>query len=196
MDSAVVQALHGLAGVQPWIASLTVLIAQFGIFILPIGLIVGWWMPGPAQAAHRRAVLAGCLAAAMAVALGLVLERTLGRPRPFVALGLAPLFPHAADSSFPSDHTLTGVALGGVLAMRMPRVGIWMVAWAMLIGFARVMAAVHYPTDIAGSALLALLLDALAILLVDQFIHRMPRLLAERLGLLPIRGPVAHSMSQ
>jgi len=41
------------------------------------------------------------------------------RPRPFVALGLTPLFAHGADSSFPSGHTLVGVALAAPLVWRL-----------------------------------------------------------------------------
>jgi undecaprenyl-diphosphatase len=121
-----------------------------------------WLVEGRSQAARRRTVLAGCLAAVVAICLGLVLERTLARPRPFVALGLAPLIPHAQDSSFPSDHTLVGVALVGVLAWRLPRLGLWLLGWALLVGAARVMALLHYPSDILGSAALALGLDVIA----------------------------------
>jgi membrane-associated phospholipid phosphatase len=34
--------------------------------------------------------------------------------------------------------------------------------WSLLIGFARVAAGVHYPSDILGSAALAFVLDVLA----------------------------------
>jgi undecaprenyl-diphosphatase len=75
-------------------------------------------------------------------------------------LGFAPLVPHAPDSSFPSDHTLVGVALAGALLFRAPRVGVCLVTLAVLVGFARVAVGVHYPSDIA---VLALALAALAL---------------------------------
>jgi undecaprenyl-diphosphatase len=159
VDGAIVLGLYGLAAQQPWLAGLAALVADYGIFVLPLALVVVWLSGGPSR---RRAVVAGVLAAIVAIGLGLVLEHTLARPRPFVALGIAPLLPHAADSSFPSDHTLAGVALAGALAWRVPRVGGWLLGWALLVGAARVMAGLHYPSDIVGSAVLALALDGLA----------------------------------
>jgi len=139
-----------------------VLVAQYGVFALPLVLVAS--LLSPLLSPRGRGIfLAGCLAAAVAAGLGLVLERTLDRPRPFVALAFAPLFAHAADSSFPSDHTLVGVALVGPLLWRRPRLGVVSVGWACLVGMARVAAGVHYPSDIVGSAALGLLLSLLGL---------------------------------
>jgi hypothetical protein len=35
-------------------------------------------------------------------------------------------------------------------------VGVWLFGWALLVGVARIAAALHHPSDILGSALLAL----------------------------------------
>jgi undecaprenyl-diphosphatase len=85
-----------------------------------------------------------------------------------VALGFTPLIAHVADSSFPSDHTLLGVALIGAMLLSVPRVGVGMFVWALLVGVARVAAGLHYPSDIIGSSVLALGLDALAIITVKK----------------------------
>lgn len=162
MDGAITLGLYNLAVGNAWLATLAVAIADAGVFVLPVALLVVWLRASPTPAMARRAVVAGCMAALVAMCLGLVLERTLGRPRPFVEFGIAPLIPHAPDSSFPSDHTLVGVALVGALSFRVPRVGVWLLAWALVVGMARVAAALHHPSDILGSALLALSLAGLA----------------------------------
>jgi undecaprenyl-diphosphatase len=170
VDAAAVLALYHWASSQPTLAGAIALIAESGIFLLPIVLVlvlvVPWLRSGSADDGVRDAVLAGFIAAAVALALGLVLERVLSRPRPFVTLGIVPLFPHAADSSFPSDHTLVGVALVGPLLWRAPRLGLWLFLWAVIIGLARVAAGVHYPSDVAGSILLAGVVDAFVWLVV------------------------------
>ena len=126
---------------------------------LPIAVLLIWLFASTPNDGRREALVAGVASAVVAIAVGLVLERMLNRPRPFVELGFQPLFPHAADSSFPSDHTLVGVALVGPMLWQSPKLGIWLFAWALIIGFARVAGGVHYPTDIVGSAILALALD-------------------------------------
>ena len=182
MGSAIVVGLHGWAVAQPWLGSLAVLVADDGVWLLPPALIAAWFVGGPSRAARQQAVLAGCLAAVVAVGLGLLLEHVLARPRPFVALGIQPLVPHAADSSFPSDHTLIGVALVGALAWRVPRLGLWLLGWALLVGLARVTAALHYPSDILGSAVLALVLDGLALRAAATIAPRLPAWLSPPAG--------------
>jgi undecaprenyl-diphosphatase len=167
VDDAISLALHNAVASQQALTTPVGLLADFGIFLLPAAMLVVWIVADPRQPV-RRAIVAGCLAALLAICLGLVLERTLARPRPFVALGITPLIPHAADSSFPSDHTLAGVALVTPLALRVPRIGVWLFAWALLIGASRVAAALHYTSDVFGSALLAVALGAIAMVLVDR----------------------------
>ena len=158
MDAALVLALHQLSITQAWFGTSVLVVAQAGIFLLPIALLVIWLVASTPNDGRREAIVAGVASALVAIAVGLVLERILNRPRPFVELGFEPLFPHAADSSFPSDHTLVGVALISPMLWQSSKLGIWLLAWALIVGFARVAAGVHYPTDIVGSTLLALAL--------------------------------------
>jgi undecaprenyl-diphosphatase len=124
----------------------------------------------------------------IAIAVGLVLERVLGRPRPFVALGITPLIAHAQDSSFPSDHTLVGVALVGPMLFSVPRLGVWMFAWALLVGAARFATALHYPSDIVGTSVLALGIDVIAVLAVIRLLAASPEQI-RRLVLTTRGGP-------
>ena len=85
-----------IEGLRAWAASnaaIVVAVAQLGIFLLPIVLGVF------ALRGQMDATIYGVAAAILAYALGLVLERVLDRPRPFVALGFTPLFAHAPDAS-------------------------------------------------------------------------------------------------
>jgi undecaprenyl-diphosphatase len=56
----------------------------------------------------------------------------------------------------PSDHATAAFALAfGILVFLDRRAGFPLIAGALLIGFARVWAGVHYPGDIAASAAIA-----------------------------------------
>ena len=76
-------------------------------------------------------------------------------PRPFVLSGIPPLFPHAADNGFPSDHTLLSAACAALVLWSGKRLGIVLMGMAFLVGYARVLAGVHHPVDIVGSVVIA-----------------------------------------
>src|SRR5215831_14413653 len=154
MDETVVAVLHNWAVSQSPLAGIVEPVAEYGIFVLPVTLLVVW-VRADGFSEPRSGVLAACMAALIAFGMGLVLEHPR-RPRPFVELGFTPLIAHLADSSFPSDHTLTGVALIGPLLLTLPRVAWSLVSWVLIVGAARVAAGLHHPSDILGSAVLAL----------------------------------------
>jgi undecaprenyl-diphosphatase len=161
MDASIVLTVHAWVTSQTWFATAVVFVAEAGIALLPVALVVVWFRSSRLDDGRREAILVGVVAAAVAFVVTLAVEQVLNRPRPFVELGFEPLFPHAPDSSFPSDHTLLGVALGGAMLWRAPKLGTCLVVWAVIIGAARVAAGVHYPSDIIGSTVLGLVLDAL-----------------------------------
>jgi undecaprenyl-diphosphatase len=163
--------LHDWASSSPALTSVVVLIALYGIWVLPLTLALGWFWPASGRLERRRSIVAGCLAAAVALGLGQVLERTLDRPRPFVALGFTPLVPHVADASFPSDHTMAGVALvSPLLWSASPRTGALLLIWALVVGVARVAVGLHYASDVFASALLGLVLGGLATFAVNRWL--------------------------
>lgn len=78
--------------------------------------------------------------------------------RPFVDHHLTQLVAHAAGTSFPSDHTTatTAIAFGLLLFTRFKKIGLTVLACAILIGFARIFVGIHYPIDILGGLLTGL----------------------------------------
>jgi undecaprenyl-diphosphatase len=87
------------------------------------------------------------------------------------------------DSSFPSDHTLVGSALAAPLVWRRWRLGLPLLVVALLAGMARVAAGVHWPSDIIGTALVALALGGLALPLTRAALAWLPRRVRRLTGL-------------
>ena len=96
------------------------------------------------------------------------------RPRPFVALGLHPLV-FDASWSFPSGHAAFFFALAASVYFYEKKWGQWLYAAAIIICASRVIAGVHYPSDILGGAMVGI---ASAYLIhyvcVPLFIRRIP----------------------
>jgi undecaprenyl-diphosphatase len=156
LDAATATAWNTWASSSVGIGSVVVAIAEYGIVLLPVALVTAWFLSRDSDRRLGGAVLTGMLCAAVAFGVGYVLERVLTRPRPFVELGLQPLFAHAADSSFPSDHTLIAAAMCAPLLFLRPPLGAALFIWVLVIGAARVASGVHYPSDIVGSLLLGI----------------------------------------
>lgn len=151
------------------------------IFLLPLLVLVLWfalarWSPLARRDSQSDAArLEGHIVLALAtvgvvIALGIniLLGHLLFEPRPFISHPtlVHKLIAHAADASFPSDHSAVAFAIATVLlasarVVAQRGVARWLVAAIALIGvlsavaiaFARVYVGVHYPGDVIGGAL-------------------------------------------
>lgn len=133
------------------------LLAQDLVCIVPAMLIVGWLRSSSAT----RQVLVAAAAAALA---GLAVNQLIGlvwyQPRPFeVGLGRT-LIRHVQDSSFPSDHlTLIWAVAFSLLMHRQTRLAGWVLTvMGLPVAWARIYLGVHFPVDMLGSALVALVI--------------------------------------
>ena len=123
------------------------------VLLLVVLFAVVW---GRMRTLARRAAVAAGASAGIALLLGQVVSHLVDRPRPFVAHpGLIHLFaPHAADASFPSDHTTASFAIATAIVLRSRLWGSLALVAAALLGVSRVVIGVHYPLDVlAGAAL-------------------------------------------
>lgn len=104
-----------------------------------------------------------------AFGLGLVASGLHPEERPFTTHpGLHRLIAHEPGQSFPSDHSTAAFALAlATMVFISQRWGAVLLGAAALIGFSRVYAGVHYPGDILGSMIVAVV----AIGGVAAFVH-------------------------
>jgi undecaprenyl-diphosphatase len=111
---------------------------------------------GVRRAGWRRAAVAAGLSAGAALAVGKLISDAVNRQRPFEAHPrLVHLFePHALDPGFPSDHATAAFAIGVALVLRSRVWGMIVLAFAALLGFARIALGYHYPSDVLAGALL------------------------------------------
>jgi membrane-associated phospholipid phosphatase len=84
-----------------------------------------------------------------------ILHYLLVKARPFVELGLTPLFTPLRESTFPSGHASFFALLATIALLKISeRSGIILYSLAVIISLSRVVAGLHWPSDILlGSAI-------------------------------------------
>lgn len=204
--------INAPAGSIPWFDALMIFCANTLIFFWPIFLLFVWgipfnWRKRPLQSAEeaviqerRAAVLWIVIACLVAYAINLLIEQFVFEPRPFVSHKVHLLISHAADSSFPSDHTAWSFAVIGMLlfafiplwrakgrptvppgqlgqpaqSISMGKLWLFVVVAFVIgcsIGLARIYVGVHYPDDIVGGAIDGLM-AALLVTVVRRWLWR------------------------
>ncbi|MDA8430868.1 MAG: undecaprenyl-diphosphatase [Geobacteraceae bacterium] len=130
-------------------------LAEWSIWLIPLMLTAGWLRGGE----WRRRLMLEATASGLA---GLLINQMIGlvwqHPRPFM-IGLGHTFlAHSLDSSFPSDHLtlIWAVAFNLLMHQRHWGTGLYLALLGVPVAWARIYLGVHFPLDMAGAALVAL----------------------------------------
>ena len=122
------------------------------LYLLPVLVFIVY---GFLTKGRREFILLSVLVLPVSYLLGVLAGHLFYDPRPFVVSHTAPLFPHAPDNGFPSDHALLTGTLAALITAFSAPLGLFMWFLAFLIGASRVLAGVHHALDIIGSFLIA-----------------------------------------
>lgn len=135
---------------------------------------VGWFwiLLGLVFLCFKQTRKAG-LAALVAMFFGMIftnllLKNIVARPRPFDEISaLIPLVAKPTDFSFPSGHTTASFASAFIYLKMLPKkYSIPTLILAALIAYSRLYLGVHYPTDILGGLIVALVCSLLSALVL------------------------------
>ena len=153
MDPSIVQSLNRWFSANAFRVDLDRLLALAPLLVIVAVVVLGW-LADWGRAPDRRAILVvGVFGALVALALNVAFGHLYYRPRPFLVLPVRALLPQAPDSSLYSDHLAVAGALSAALLVTRRRLGWVGVVMTVVLGVARVGAAVHYPSDVAVGAL-------------------------------------------
>lgn len=138
------------SGTAPWQINSAIFIADNLIYLIP-ALLLALWLWGDER--KRNLALKVCLVAMLAVGTNQIISLVWQHPRPFM-IGLGQTWiPHAADSSFPSDHAtvFAAVCIGLLFAGEIGLATVFL-AVGLCVAWSRVFLGVHFPMDMLGAA--------------------------------------------
>lgn len=149
LDDRILFAVNDWARQTPGLHPLLLGYAKFGVVLFAVLLLAALYAvrrrPSPVLAAAGWAPAAMLLALALNQPLGHLVQE----PRPYaVHPGLLRLADVTTDFSFPSDHAVMAGAVAAGLLMVHRRLGAAAVLAALVMAFARVYIAAHFPWDV------------------------------------------------
>lgn len=154
IDFHVFHSINSLAGTLTLFNPLMRFLAEDAEYFFILGVIVYWFTRTDL---NRRMVAEALISACLGLAISGILSDLFYRDRPFVSHPVLQLIKHAANASFPSDHSIAAFVIAMSIWIYRKRAGrVWLFL-AACIGFSRIWDGVHYPTDVVGGAFIGIL---------------------------------------
>lgn len=155
LDDQLLLAVNSFARSTGWLQAPLLDYAKYGVSLFAVLLLTGLFLARHRTSRTLAAAGWACVAPLAAVGLNQPIGHLFDAPRPYAAHpNLLVLATRTGDFSFPSDHAVMAGAVAAGLLLVSRRLGLVAAAAAVLMAFARVYIAAHYPWDVvAGLAL-------------------------------------------
>lgn len=144
-------------GAMAWLAYFC---AKYVIFGIPIHLVVAWF-----TGAHRarREVIALTSALVIAISISSVIGWTFPTDRPFLIPVGHQLIEHRPSPSFPSNHGLVMFTYASTMfLLGHRRYAVCIAALGGFVAWSRIYLGIHFPFDMIGALILAILVSRVA----------------------------------
>jgi undecaprenyl-diphosphatase len=168
LNIALFQLINQYAGINPVFDSIAVFAAEYMPVIVILALIYLWIRKGDST---HDILLYGVYAAITGLIINYLIGLVYFHPRPSMLHLGTQLFQYPTDSSFPSDHTTLMVSIALMLIyFKETRIyGVIILILGLIGGFARVFSGIHFPFDIFGSVIVAIISTLLIFYFKERF---------------------------
>lgn len=161
-DQQLFEWFNGFVGTWTWFDNIMkVLVSDFFLPVLIAAAAWSLWFVGRTGSERRRNQLGfiyGAIGAGFSNLAITLVNGHLDRARPFITLeDVTVLFYRPTDPSFPSNAAAFAFAMAAGVWVTNRRMGMAIGVGAVLFSVARVYAGMHFPLDVAGGALVGIL---------------------------------------
>ena len=173
LDTSTFFLLNNFTGSIPLTDTLILFFATYVAYLLPILLLVLLFRTR-SSLKEKFTMVSVVLLSALIARLGVteIIRLFYHRPRPFLTYQVHQLIPENSYS-FPSGHATFFFALSATIYMYNKKWGITFFIAATLMGIARVMAGVHYPSDIIGGMVIGIAVAYFTVRYVGPHLEKM-----------------------
>jgi undecaprenyl-diphosphatase len=154
MDYSFFKAINDTAGSLPFIDGIMRFLSQDAEYLFYLGIILYWFTR---KRENRKMVTESLVSACLAFGIGMIVSHLVYRDRPFVTHHVHQLIDHAANASFPSDHSIGAFVIATAIWLFRKKAGYVWLLLAACISISRIWNGVHYPFDVITGALLGVL---------------------------------------
>jgi membrane-associated phospholipid phosphatase len=149
LDDRILFDVNGFARHTGWLHGAVWVYATYGVLLVAALLLAGVWRSRAASDRGLAAAVWAGLATLIAVAANQPLVSAFAETRPYTTHhDLLVLATRSTDFSFPSDHAVTAGAAAAGLWLASRALGVLATVAALVMAFARVYIAAHYPWDV------------------------------------------------
>ncbi|HEU5007817.1 MAG TPA: phosphatase PAP2 family protein [Jatrophihabitantaceae bacterium] len=160
--------------------NLTIWVAQYLLYVMA-AIFVAIWLFAERRAGRVHLAIAAVVGLICCGIFIVIAAHLHNDPRPFFHHpNVHPLFHHAADNGFPSDHSVAAGLIATLILVRHRLLGLLLWVCAAAIAAARVHAQVHHVQDVVAGLLLGALAALIGLLLARVIMPRLPARLVGR----------------
>ena len=164
MDALVFNYLNSFAGRWPFLDAMVVFNAEYlgwwMVFGLGVFLLASFYFKRDFVRAKEMVLVALASGILSRFVIAEAIRFLYSRPRPFEVfevLDVYKLIGHAGGGSFPSGHAVFFFALAASVFIYYRKWGVLFYLLALAMGISRIIAGVHFPSDILGGAVIGIL---------------------------------------
>ena len=152
--------LNVLTGKNEWLDAAVIFFAQFVVGFLPIVMVLIYFLSKrPQRKKYQRALILFAFSLFLAETLYLIIGLVYHRPRPFLVHPTINSLVDVVNSSqsFPSNHTILVFLFSLAILSANQVAGVIFLCFSLLVGLSRIVAGIHYLSDILGGIAIAIL---------------------------------------
>jgi len=166
LNIQIFNAINQFAGSNVLLDGFMIIIAKYLPFFFILFLLYLWLKKN-----KKDIVLFSVYSAVFGILLNFLITLFYFHPRPFMEHMGNTLINHVAETSFPSDHTtfMLSIAIMLLYFKETRNAGIILFFLGLFGGIARVFCGVHYPFDIFGSIIVAVVSSYILFLFKSKF---------------------------